>query len=568
MKRLSQAFFFLAAVCFVAGLLQAQSPQGAPASSVVSKSVNAIGYQVGGGETKVDLKATELMPQARGEAKVEAKKGVATIDAEMKGLAQPTKLGSEFLTYVMWVVSPDGRTSNVGEILTSNSGEGKLKATTQLQTFSLVVTAEPYFSVRQPSEMVILINEIRKDTKGKVFLVSDYKLLKRGQYEKLGNPLALSLDLKKVPLDMYEARNAVEIAKSRGADKYAPEIFGKAENSLKMAENLLARKANSKEIVSTARQAVQFSEDARALAIQRQDEERIESERQAAAAKAKAEAEAKAAVEAEAAKRKADEEAKQQAELAAARQAQIQAEAAGAKRRADEEARHQAELAAARQAQIQAEAAEAKRKADEDARRQAELASAREAQMKAEADAAALRAKLEADSLKAKEEAANAEAERARQAAEQARQAAEALRAQLLEQLNRILDTRDTPRGLVVNMADVLFDTGKYDLKPTTREKLARLSGVMLAHSGLNLAVEGHTDSTGSDELNQRLSEQRAGTVREYLIEQGLLAANVTAKGFGKSMPVADNGTTAGRQQNRRVEIIVSGEVIGAKIGN
>jgi outer membrane protein OmpA-like peptidoglycan-associated protein len=398
--------------------------------------------------------------------------------------------------------------------------------------------------------MVILINAIRKDTKGKIFIVNEYKLIKRGQYEKLGNPLALSLDLKNVPLEMYEARNAVEIAKSRGAGKYAPEIFTKAESSLKMAENSLARKANKKEIVSTARQAVQFSEDARALAVQRQDEERIENERQAAAAKAKAEAEAKAAAEAAEAKRKAE------------------AEAAEAKRKADEEARRQAELAAARQAQIQAEAAEAKRRADEEARRQAELAAAREAQMKAEADAAALKAKLEADALRAKEEATAAEAERARQAAEEARQAAEALRAQLLEQLNRILDTRDTPRGLVVNMADVLFDTGKYDLKPTTREKLARLSGVMLAHSSLNLEVEGHTDSTGSDELNQTLSEKRAGTVREYLVEQGLLAANVTAKGFGKSMPVADNATAPGRQQNRRVEIVVSGEVIGAKIGN
>jgi outer membrane protein OmpA-like peptidoglycan-associated protein len=550
MKRVRHALLLLAALCFATGLSPAQQPQQAPASSVVSKSVNAIGYQVGGGDTKVDLKATELMPQARGEAKVEAKQGVATIEAEIKGLVQPTKLGSEFLTYVLWVVSPDGRTSNLGEILVDNSGEGKVKATTQLQTFSLVVTAEPYFSVRQPSEMVILINAIRKDTKGKIFIVNEYKLIKRGQYEKLGNPLALSLDLKNVPLEMYEARNAVEIAKSRGAGKYAPEIFTKAESSLKMAENSLARKANKKEIVSTARQAVQFSEDARALAVQRQDEERIENERQAAAAKAKAEAEAKAAAEAAEAKRKAE------------------AEAAEAKRKADEEARRQAELAAARQAQIQAEAAEAKRRADEEARRQAELAAAREAQMKAEADAAALKAKLEADALRAKEEATAAEAERARQAAEEARQAAEALRAQLLEQLNRILDTRDTPRGLVVNMADVLFDTGKYDLKPTTREKLARLSGVMLAHSSLNLEVEGHTDSTGSDELNQTLSEKRAGTVREYLVEQGLLAANVTAKGFGKSMPVADNATAPGRQQNRRVEIVVSGEVIGAKIGN
>jgi outer membrane protein OmpA-like peptidoglycan-associated protein len=347
---------------------------------------------------------------------------------------------------------------------------------------------------------------------------------------------------------MYQARNAVDIAKSRGAGEYAPEIFTKAESSLKMAENTLTRKANKKDIISAARQAVQFSEDARALAVERQEAERIEQERQAAADKAKAEAEEKAAAEAAEAKRKADEA------------------AAEAKRKADEEARRQAELAAARQAQLQAEAAEAKRRADEEARRQAELAAAREAQLKAESEAAAMRAQAEADALKAKEEAAKAEAERARLAAEQANQAAEALRAQLLEQFNRILETRDTARGLVINLSDVLFDTGKYDLRPITREKLARLSGILLGHPGLSLEVEGHTDSTGSDELNQKLSEQRAEAVRGYLIEQGLAPDNITSKGFGKSMPVADNNTAAGRQQNRRVELIVSGEIIGTAI--
>jgi outer membrane protein OmpA-like peptidoglycan-associated protein len=187
-------------------------------------------------------------------------------------------------------------------------------------------------------------------------------------------------------------------------------------------------------------------------------------------------------------------------------------------------------------------------------------AAAREAQVKAEAEAAAVKAKYEADALKAKEEAARAEAERASQASEQ-------LRAQLLDQFNRILETRDTPRGLVVNMADVLFDTGKYDLRQAAREKLARLSGIILAHPGLKLEVEGHTDSVGSDELNQKLSEQRASAVRGYLVEQGLSDDSVTAKGFGKTMPVADNATAAGRQKNRRVEIIVSGEVIGTRIG-
>jgi outer membrane protein OmpA-like peptidoglycan-associated protein len=491
----------LLALCFATGTLSAQTEQDIPASNVTAKSVTAIGYQLGTG-TKVNLKGMELMPLANGEAKVEAKKGATSIEVEIKDLAQPTTLGTEFMTYVLWAVSPEGRAANLGEIVINKEGQGKLEATTPLQTFSLFVTAEPYFAVRRPSEMVVVENELRKGTKGKIFVVKDYKLMKRTQYVKMGNPLALTLDLKNVPLDMYEARNAMEIAKSRGADKYAPEIFSKADASMKMAENSLARKDDRKVVISAARQTIQFAEDARALTEQRKEEERITSERDAAASKAKAEAEEKAATE----------------------------------------------------------AAEAKRKADAEARRQAELAAAKEAQMKAEADAAATKAKAEADILKAKEEAAKADAERTRAAAE-------ALRAQLLEQFNRILETRDTPRGLVVNMGDVLFDTGKFDLRPPAREKLARLSGIILGHPGLNLEVEGHTDSVGSDELNQKLSEQRAGAVRSYLIEQGLADGGVSAKGLGKTLPVADNDTAAGRQKNRRVEIIVSGEVIGQKIG-
>lgn len=474
----------LVVILWAVGMAAAQSQPQVPASTVTMKSVKAVGYQVGGGGTKVDLKPTALMPQAKGEAEVEAKAGTTMIEVSIKGLAQPSTLGTEFMTYVLWAVSPDGRTNNLGEIIANKNGEGKLSPTTQMQTFSLFVTAEPYFSVRLPSEMLILENDTRKGTKGKIFIVNDYPLMKRTQYQKIGNPLALTLDLKNVPLEVYEARNALEIAKSRQADKYAPEIFSKAEASLKMTENSLASKADKKITISTARQTVQFSEDARALSVQRQDEERIANERAAAAATAKAEAEAKAATE----------------------------------------------------------AAEAKRKADEEAQRQAELASAKE------------------DALRAKEDAAKGDAERARKAAAD-------LRAQLLAQFNRVLATRDTPRGLVVNMGDVLFDTGKFNLRSEAREALAKLSGIVLAHPGLHLEVEGHTDSTGSDELNQKLSEDRAGAVRSYLVEQGLADSSVTSEGFGKTMPVADNTTAAGRQQNRRVEIIVSGEVIGVKIG-
>ena len=506
-------------------------PANQPPANQFDKPVQAIGYRVGGGATRIALIATGAIPEAHGEAKVEAKTGATYIEADVKGLGQPTRFGAEFLTYVLWAVSPEGSTYNLGEIRIDNAGAGKLKTSTQLQAFSLFVAAEPYFSVRQPSDVLVLENEIGKNTKGEVFLVHEYKLMARAQYEQLGNPLALSLDLKHVPLEMYEARNAAEIARSRGADRYAADIFAKVGESLKKAEDALARKAGNQEIVSAARQAVQFAEDARALAAQRQEEERIAQERDAAAAQATAEAEAKAAAAAAEAKKKADEEAQRQAELAAAREAKIKAEA---------------ELAAVK-AKMEAEAQAAQAKAEADAL----------AQAKADAEALAARTKAEAD---AREAQALAEAE-------QARKAAEALRAQLLEQFNRILDTRDTQRGLVINMADVLFDTGKFDLRPIAREKLARLAGIVLAHPGLNLDIEGHTDSTGSDELNQKLSDQRANSVRKYLIGQGLPETSLIAVGFGKSMPVADNSTAAGRQQNRRVEIIVSGELIGTKIG-
>jgi outer membrane protein OmpA-like peptidoglycan-associated protein len=466
-------------------------------SAKVSQGIKAINYQVQGGSTTVDFVGTELMPKARGEAKVESKKGYIEIEVEFKNLGSPTQFGTEYLTYVLWAVSPEGRTVNLGELVVKD-GDAKLNVTSDLQVFAMGVTAEPYFAVRSPSSTVVMKNEPRKSTQGKVFVIdTKVDLLERGHYQKLGNPLGMTPD-KKTPLDMYQARNAILVAEMGGAAQYAGDIFKKAQASLQMAEKALAEKSPAKTISTQARQAVQFSEDARALAAKRQEEERIAKEKADAAAKAKGEAEAKAAAEAQ---------------------------------------------------------------------RQAELVAAREAQMKAEAEAARLKAQAEQDALRTKEELAKEAAERARQEAQRAEREKQALRASLLEQFNRILSTRDTPRGLVVTMTDVLFDTGKYDLRPEARERLARLSGIVLAHPGLNLEVEGHTDSTGGDELNQKLSEQRSGTTREYLIQQGLSASSVTAKGFGKTMPVADNSTAQGRQQNRRVELIVSGEVIGTQIG-
>jgi outer membrane protein OmpA-like peptidoglycan-associated protein len=485
----------LAIVLSSAGCLLAQQAPQVPDSGVVRKSIKSVGYEVGGGATKVLLLPATNAPGASGEAKVDAKTAGTDIEVKVKGMPQPTTLGAEFLTYVLWTVTPDGSTTNLGEILIDKNGEGKLQTDTKSQTFALAVTAEPYFAVALPSEIVVLVNDVSKKTKGKIYPENSYRLMKRTQYARLGNPLALTPDLKNVPLEMYEARNAVDIAKSQGAETYSPEIFSKATGSLQMAENALASKAEKGKVITNARQTIQFAEDARALSEVRQEAERIEKEKAEAAAKAKADAEQKAA----------------------------------------EEARRQAELTAAKEAQMKAEAA------------------AKEAQMKAEADA--------------KQAAEQAKAQAAKEEAERARAATAALREQLLQQLNSVLQTTDSPRGLVVNMADVLFDFGKYNLKPDAQIKLAKLSGIIQAHPGLHLAIEGHTDNIGGDEANMKLSQQRADAVRDFVVQQGLAQGTVTAVGLGKSEPVADNSTNEGRQKNRRVEIIVSGEVIGAKIG-
>ena len=509
--------------CIIAsgfGFVAAQAVEQAAAVSdtpvykveVVYKSAKAINYELGTGSTKIDFVGTHLMEGAKGEAKVESKQGYVQIEAKFEKIESPQQFGAEHLTYVLWSISPEGRVSNLGELLL-NKGKAELHVTTELQIFGLFVTAEPYYAVRTPSDVIVLENEVRKDTKGSVYQIdSKLELLKRGEYRKLANPLNLQVDTRNVPLELYEARNAVEIARSVGAEEYAADTFAKADASLKMAERYPQEKRYRNAIIRTSRQAVQIAEDSRALAIERQEQEKL--------AKERAEAERRQ----QEATQKANEEAKRRAEAEAARKA------------ADE-------------ARLRAEADQAK--ADRE-RLQAELAAAQAASQRMAAEAA------KDNAVKAREDA-----EKARAQAEAERQE---LREKLLEQFSQALPTKDSPRGLVVNMGDVLFDTGKYDLRPIAREKLARLAGICLAYPGLELAAEGHTDSTGTEEFNQTLSEKRAEAVRDYLRSQGLPETGVTSRGLGMSMPVAPNTTREGRQQNRRVEIIVSGEVIGTSL--
>jgi len=536
MNRLSTILLFSVG-SFVNVGLRAQAPEppqnsgGQPIFrvTVVERTTNAVSYRHRSGWTKVDLRGTPLAPDATGHADVNSRPGYIEVKTEMHKLLPASQYGPEYLTYVLWAITPEGRSKNLGEVVL-DGGNSHLDVTTDLQAFALIVTAEPYFGVSQPSDVVVMENIIREDTLGKIEQTSvKYDLLKRGSYTITGTPgrfHAVKTD-KAVPLQLLEAENAVQIAQVANADQYAKDTYDSADNLLRQAEAYEARKAGSKPVIMTSREAVQNAETARLLALKRQEDERIAREKQEAADR-------------EAAARAAADEAGRQKAIA-------DAQAAESARQAAQQAQRAAEERAA------AQAAQAKEEAERLRAEQARL-SAEEQQRLAEL------AKLQAQQAEQKAQ----EADRLRAQAEQQQQQ---LRQQLLQQFNLILETRDTARGLIVNMSDVLFDFNKYTLRPAAREKLAKISGIILSHPGLRLEVDGYTDSIGSEDYNLKLSDQRAGGVRDYLLGQGIAPDNVSAKGFGKDNPVASNDTAAGRQKNRRVEMVVSGDIIGTPIG-
>src|SRR5271165_3906484 len=253
--------------------------------TVVARTMKAINYNHRSGATKIDFRGTALLPEARGEASVESKQGVIKIDARMEKLQPATKFGSEYLTYVMWAITPEGRATNVGEVLL-NGDKTKLDATTELQSFGLIVTAEPYFAVTQPSDVVVMENFVRKDTVGTIEQVdAKFELLQRGQYILNVTPAEIEpMQLSsRTPLELYEARNAVRIARWTGAERYAPDTYQKAVQGLENAEGYLTGKAGRKPIGTVAREAVQMAEDARIITVKKMDEERLSTERRTAA---------------------------------------------------------------------------------------------------------------------------------------------------------------------------------------------------------------------------------------------------------------------------------------------
>lgn len=502
-------------------------PQNQPVASIVdgrpvfrvddvARTIKAINFHHRQGSTTVALEPSPLLKAGKGEARIDSKTGATKVEAWFEKMRPAAEFGEGYLTYVMWAITPEGRPENLGEVMLDGD-RARLQAATELQTFGILVTAEPYYAVSQPSDMVVLEGAVKDGkTTGTIMpLDAKYELLRRGEYVTHLPPAdrVRWYSDKKTPLDLLEARHAMAIAKSVGGERWAPDVMAKAQVDLGNAEAFLRSGGEVKKIQSLSPHVTQLAEDARLLSI-----EKSRAEYEAAQRRAAAEREAK---------------------LQQDRQDEIE------RRRQAEKVAREAENAAAR--------------ADQERQRLAQ-----EAEQK----------RLQAEQAQLQKERMAIEAERARELAEAAKkEAVDAqkesvrLREQLRSQLSMIFETRESARGLILSMSDVHFDTAKYNLLPGAREKLAKVAGIMLAHPGLNVEIEGHTDSVGSDDYNQRLSEQRASSVRDFLVLQGLSSSNLVSRGFGETRPVATNDTAEGRRANRRVELVVSGSFLSEKTG-
>jgi outer membrane protein OmpA-like peptidoglycan-associated protein len=554
----SSAMFLAVLACVgVSTIAQAQTQDSMHSNqatlyrvNVVSRTTPAIQYKHRSGSTMIDFRGTDLMPAANGEAKVNSHRGAIQVKAKFGELQSPNSFGPEYLTYVLWAISPEGRSVNLGEVLVGDDHRSKVYVTTDLQAFALIVTAEPYYAVRRPSNVVVLENAVRPDTAGTPESVdAKYELIDRGGYIPSGYHFDAVVRDSSLPIEFFEARNAMHIAKSEGADTYATPSFEKAADLMKQADDMSrTHDYDRKALISVSREVVQTADDSREIAVKRMDADRIEADRirdADAANNANRRAADSDRATADAQRHQHDAEADSD---------RNRADAANAHQAADDAQRHQrdAEANAANANQANADAQQGRRDAE------ANAANANQAT----ADAQQGQRNAEADAERNRLAAANSD-----QQLQKAVQDREALRAKLLAQFNAILVTRDTARGLIVSMPDVLFDTGKSTLHQEAREKLAQISGIILAYPDLRLSIEGYTDSVGGDVMNQTLSEARANSVLAYLTKENIPATSMTSQGFGKTQPVATNDTADGRQQNRRVELVVSGDVIGTTVG-
>ncbi len=525
-------------------------------TTVTARTVKAINYNHRQGSTSIGFAGTALMPNAKGEARVDSKTGATKVEVNFDKLLPAQIHGNEFLTYVLWAITPEGRAENLGEVMLEGDS-AKLQASSELQAFGMIVTAEPYWAVTQPSDVVVMEGVVKQgSTTGTITPVdARYELLQRGAYSAMlpAADRAILQQKNDMPLDLKEARHAMAIARAAGAQTYAADTMQKADNDLRNAEAFWQSTKDKKRVQTLARNVAQLAEDARIVTVRKREAEQLAAERQQAEqslTQAKADTER---------------EARQRAEVESSR-AQVQRQLAET-RLSESKARDDLKAAEAERVLLVQQAMAARQAAEA-----AKVEALKEQQRLIE-ETARIRSETEAARAKAEEERQrfSAEAERARLAAaaaeDRSRQAdAERLRMrdELRQQLNIVLQTRDSARGLIVNMSDVLFDTAQSTLRQGAREKLAKVAGIILAHPDLSLQIEGHTDSVGDESYNQKLSEKRAAAVSDFLLSQGVKPGAISSKGLGESAPVASNDNAAGRQQNRRVELVVTGESIKA----
>lgn len=487
-----------------AAVAQSTGPAPIYHVTVTERSVKAINYQYRAAPTMVDFVGTVLLPKAKGLAWVESKQGRCEIDVKFENLTEPGKFGREYLTYVLWALTPEGRPLNLGEVVANGSDKAHVRVTTEAQAFAMIVTAEPYSAVRQPSDVVVLENQVRPDTTGKIETVNARaELLPRGQYswdipDQLANQAAqepkVSMRKYEALLELYQAQNAIGIAGAAHAAQYAPNTFAKAQQLLVTAQQMEQRHdTDHNRVVEIAREAAQTAEDARLIAERHAEDERL--------------------VQA-------------QAEVASAKQAQAQAEQE------------------AQQLRAQAQSAQAAIDAERAAREQAEAEAAR-----------AWGIVTQAQKQQPPQEAAARVPDTGARASDQA--ARTEVRMHLLEQLNGPLAARDTPRGLVATVPNSAF-TGT-EVREPARDQLERIAAIIVANPGLRVRIEGHSDS----ESDASLSWKRAEAVREILIARGVSPGSVTSRGLGNTRPLMSNATPEGREANERVEIVISGEPIG-----
>jgi outer membrane protein OmpA-like peptidoglycan-associated protein len=546
----------------------------------LTHSTKAIDYRQGS-KSEIEFKGTSLMPEATGKADVSTKSSTTQINAKLENLKPANRFGLQYLSYVLWAISPEGVPSNLGELIVKD-GKSEVRATTPMQAFALIVTAEPYFAVTQPSEKVVAENQLGTNVQGAPRTISvNYEALPAVAYSSQVQPIqepVYGIDTR-VPLSLKEARNAVRIAKDAHADEYASSSLQRAQQLLNQADDYYKRKQNDKAIATVAKEATQAAEAARVMALKAEQQAKIDEEKRVnqenlEKAQAQAESQAQHAQQAEAARQDAEQQAakaqaaaQQAATAAQTAQQQLQQQVnSGQQVQADQQAAAQQAQAQAEQAREQAAAAQQRAQEQERSAQQAEQelrqeqAAAQQTQQQLQQEQAARQqAEVQAQS-------SQQQLQQTQQQLTQAQGEKEQVRQRLLGQLNQVLQTKDSARGLIVNMPDVLFNVNSATLKPTARERLAKVAGILIAYPDIHVEVDGYTDNTGSLDYNQQLSQQRADTVRSYLAQQGVPSSSIEAKGFGPNDPVASNDSPQGRQQNRRVNLVVSGESIGARL--